>query len=259
MEPRNAVDMRFAMHTLTAAGGQPSPQLYARSIGVLYLIVIVVGFFAYGYVPGKVVSADVAVTARNILAHELLWRTGVVAGLIVVVAAVPQLLFEYLLLRPVQRNIALLAVLFNVVSLVIESVSALGDLGALAMVSGRDSLNGVATHQLQAWASLAIDLHDADLNISFLFFGCVCLLYGYLIFRSTFLPRFLGVLMTLAGLCYAGNSILVFLNLHVLPASGIPLLLVPAGLSELILCLWLLIIGVNVPKWHLQYERSSRP
>lgn len=235
-----------------------SPQLYARTIGVLYLIVIVVGFFAYGYVPGKVVSADVAVTARNILAHELLWRAGIVAGLIMVAAGVAQLLFEYLLLRPVQRNIVLLAVLFNMMSLAIESVSALGHLAALAMLSGQDSLSGVTTHQLQAWASLAIDLHDADLNISFLFFGCVCLLYGFLIYRSTFLPRFLGVLMTLAGLCYSGNSILVFLDLHVLPASGIPLLLVPAGLSELILCLWLLIIGVNVPKWHLQNARSGR-
>ena len=179
---------------------QPSPQLYARTIGVLYLIVIVVGFFAYGYVPGKVVSADVAITARNILAHELLWRTGIVAGLIVVVAATPQLLFEYLLLRPVQRSVMLLAVIFNVLSLAIESVSALGHLAALAILSGQDSLTGVTTHQLQAWASLAIDLHDADLNISFLFFGCVCLSYGYLIYRSTFLPRFLGVLMTLAGL-----------------------------------------------------------
>ncbi len=238
---------------------QASPQLYARTIGVLYLVVIVVGFFAYGYVPGKVVSADVAVTARNILAHELLWRAGIVAGLLVVVAAVPQLLLEYLLLRPVQRNVALLAVLFNVVSLVIESLSALGHLGALAIVSGQDSLNRVMAHQVQAWTSLAIDLHDADLNISFLFFGCVCLLYGYLIFRSTFLPRFLGGLMTLAGLCYASNSILVFLDLHVLPASGVPLLLVPAGLSELILCLWLLIIGVNAEKWHVLNARWSIP
>lgn len=231
---------------------QASPQLYARTIGVLYLIVIVVGFFAYGYVPGKVVSADVAVTAQNILAHELLWRTGMVAGLIVVVCAVPQLLLEYLLLRPVQRNVALLAVLFNVISLVIESLSGLGNGAALAIAAGRDSLQGVAPHQLQAWASLAVDVHDADLNISFLFFGCVCLLSGYLIFRSSFLPRFLGVLMTLAGLCYGGNSILVFLDVHALPASGVPLLLVPAGLSELILCLWLLIIGVDVPKWHLK-------
>ncbi|HZT05125.1 MAG TPA: DUF4386 domain-containing protein [Steroidobacteraceae bacterium] len=228
-----------------------SPQLYARAIGVLYLIVIVLGFFAYGYVPGKLVSANVAVTANNILAHEFLWRAGVVAGLIVVVCAVPQLLLEYLLLRPVQRNLALLGLLFNVISLVIESLSGLGHLAALAIVVGRDSLKGVAVQQLQAWASLAIDVHDADLNVSFLFFGCVCLLYGVLIFRSRFLPRFLGVLMVLAGLCYAGNSILVFLDLHVVPMSGVPLLLVPAGLSELILCLWLLIVGVDVPKWHL--------
>ena len=239
---------------------QVSPQLYARTIGVLYLIVIVLGFFAYGYVPGKLVSANVAVTANNILAHEFLWRAGVVAGLIVVVCAVPQLLLEYLLLRPVQRNLALLGLLFNVISLVIESLSSLGHLAALAIVAGQDSLKGVAVQQLQAWASLAIDVHDADLNVSFLFFGCVCLLYGVLIFRSRFLPRFLGVLMVLAGLCYAGNSILVFLDLHVVPVSGVPLLLVPAGLSELILCLWLLIVGVDVPKWHLwSAQRLGQP
>jgi hypothetical protein len=234
---------------------QASPQLYARSIGVLYLIVIVVGFFAYGYVPGKIVSADAAVTASNILAHEVLWRVGVVAGLMVVVCAVPQLLLEYLLLRPVQRNVALLAVLFNAISLVIESLSALGHIAALAIASGQNGLNGVAPSQLQAWASLAIDLHDAALNISFLFFGCVCLLYGYLIFRSGFLPRFLGVLMAIAGACYSSNSILVFLHLHVIPMSGVPLLLVPAGLSELILCLWLLIMGVDAAKWHRWYAQ----
>jgi hypothetical protein len=236
---------------------QVSPQFYARAIGVLYLIVIVVGFFAYGYVPGKLVSGDAAVTANNILTHSLLWRAGVLAGLIMVICAIPQLLFEYLLLRSVQRHVALLFVLFNVISLAIESLSGLGHLAALAIVSGQGSLSGIPVHQLQAWAALAIDLHDSDVNISFLFFGCVCLLYGYLIFRSTFLPRFLGVLMTIAGLCYGANSILVFLDLHLLPSSGIPLLLAPAGLSELILCLWLLIFGVDAPKWHRQYARSS--
>ena len=233
------------------SGAQASPQLYARSIGVLYLIVIIVGFFAYGYVPGRLVAADAAVTAHNLLGHALLWRAGVVAGLVVVVCGVPQLLCEYLLLRPVQRNVALLAVLFNMTSLVIESLSGLGHLAALSLVAGQETLRGVSAHELQAGAALAIDLHDADLNISFLFFGCVCLLYGYLIFRSRFLPRFLGVLMALAGLCYGANSVLVFLDLRVLPSAAVPLLLLPAGLSELILCLWLLVMGVDVPKWHL--------
>lgn len=230
-----------------------SPQLYARTAGFLYLIVIVLGGFAYGYVPGRLVSTDVAATGNAILAHESLWRAGVVAALIVVVCGIPQLLCEYLLLRPVQPSLALLGVFFNLLSLVIESLSNLGHLAALFILEGEDSLRVVATHQLQAWASLAIDLHDQAVDISFLFFGCVCVLYGYLIFKSGFLPRVLGILMMFAGVCYATNSLSTFLAVQIGPA-GFPWLLLPAALCELALCLWLLIPGVNVAKWH---ERES--
>ncbi len=143
----------------------------------------------------------------------------------------------------------LLAVFFNLISLAIESLSNVAYLGALFILKGEDSLNAVSTHQLQAWASLAIDLHDQAVNISFLFFGCVCLLYGYLIFKSGFLPRFLGILMAIAGLCYATSSLSTFLAVQIGP-PGFPWLLLPAGLFELTLCLWLLIPGVNVAKWH---------
>jgi Domain of unknown function (DUF4386) len=226
-----------------------SPQLYARSAGFLYLLVIILGGFAYGYVPGRLVSDNVATTGADILTHESLWRAGVVAALLVVVCAIPQLLCEYLLLRPVQRNLALLAVFFNLISLGIESLSNLGYLAALFILKGRDSLSAINPHQLQAWASLAINLHDQAVNISFLFFGCVCLLYGYLIFRSGFLPRFLGILIVVAGLCYTANSLSTFLAVHIGP-PGFPWLLLPAALFELVLCLWLLIPGVNVAKWH---------
>lgn len=231
------------------------PQLYARTAGALYLAVIVLGGFAYGYVPGKLVSASAAVTADNLLAHELLWRLGIVAALITVACALPQLLFEYLLLRPVQRSIALLAVFFNLQSLTVETLGNLGHLAALRILKAQGSLRGLPVRELQAWASLAVDLHDTTLDISFLFFGITCLLYGYLIYRCNFLPRFLGVLMTLAGLCYFSNSLLGFLNLL---APGFPWLLVPAGLSELILCLWLLTLGVNAAKWHAWTEVRIR-
>ncbi|MDE2235050.1 MAG: DUF4386 domain-containing protein [Gammaproteobacteria bacterium] len=225
-----------------------SPQLYARTAGFLYLLVIILGGFAYGYVPGRLVSASVVTTGSAILTHETLWRIGVVAALLVVVCGIPQLLCEYLLLRPVQRNLALLAVFFNLISLTIESLSNIGFIGALFILKGRDSLSAVNPHQLQAWASLAIELHDQAVNISFLFFGCVCLLYGYLIFKSGFLPRFLGILMAVAGVCYAANSLITFMAIHLGPA-GFPWLLLPAGLCELVLCLWLLIAGVNAAKW----------
>ena len=116
------------------------------------------------------------------------------------------------------------------------------------------SLNAVNPHQLQAWASLATDLHDEALNISLVFFGCVCLLYGYLIFQSRFLPRFLGILTGIAGLGYAANSLMTFMAIHPGPA-GFPWLLLPAGLFELVLCLWLLIPGVKLAKW----QERARP
>ena len=225
--------------------GPDSPKLYARAAGALYLVVIVLGAFAYGYVPGRLVTGNTASTAQEILAHETLWRVGILAALIVVACALAQLLFEYLLLRPVQPRVVLLAVLFNLLSLAIEALAALGYLAALHVLKGH-FLAGYSVAQLQSAALLAIDLHDITLNISFLFFGFTCLLYGYLIFRSRFLPKFLGALMALAGLCYLLNAALDFLN--VLP-SGFPWLLLPAGMAELCLCLWLLLVGVNVTRW----------
>lgn len=231
------------------------PQIYARAAGLLYLVVIVLGAFAYGYVPGKLVSGSASVTASNILSHELLWRLGIVAALILVACAVAELLFEFLLLRPVQRNVALLAVFFNLLSLAIEALGSLGYFAAVRLLEGQGSLSELPPHRLQAWASLAINLHDTTLDVSFLFFGVTCLLYGYLIFRSRFLPRFLGVLIALAGLCYASNSLISFLDLQ---PHGFPWLLLPAGISELTLALWLLVAGVNVQKWHEWSRRRMR-
>ena len=227
------------------SAAQGSPQLYARAAGALYLIVIVLGAFAYGYVPGTLLAASASASAHNILAHETLWRMGILAALVVVACALAQLLFEYLLLRRVQRQVMLLAVLFNLQSLVIEALASVGHLSALHVLKGH-FLAGYSLAQLQSAALLAIDLHDVTLNISFLFFGFTCLLYGYLILRSRFLPKFLGVLMALAGVCYISNASLDFLN--VLP-PGFPWLLLPAGIAELSFCLWLLVVGVNVTRW----------
>ncbi|MDE2195943.1 MAG: DUF4386 domain-containing protein [Gammaproteobacteria bacterium] len=228
--------------------GAISPQTYVRTAGLLYLIVIILGGFAYGYVPSRLISHDAATTANNILAHEFLWRIAIVSGLIMVICAIPLLLCEYVLLRPVHRAAALLAVFFNLISLAIESISGLGHLAALLILKGVDSMKAFDPGQLRALALLSADLHDYEVMVSFVFFGCVCLIYGYLIFRSGFFPRFLGVLMAIAGLCYLTNSLAGFLGLD-LAAGGFPWMLLPAGLSELTFCLWLLVMGVNAGKW----------
>ncbi len=115
---------------------EASPQLYARTGGALYLAIIVLGGFAEGFVLVKlVVSGDVAATAHNIMASAALWRLGVAGDFIVVILAVPLLWIEYLLLRPTGKNLVILAVLLNLTSLAVESVSKLFLLAIMPMLT----------------------------------------------------------------------------------------------------------------------------
>jgi hypothetical protein len=226
------------------------PQRYARTGGVLYLAIIVLGAFAEGVVTNKlVVSGDAAATAHNILAAPGLWRLGVAGDFIVVLCAVPFLWIEYLLLRPVSKQLVLLAVLFNVVSLAVEAISKLFLLLVLPTLGSADYLTAFEPQQLQVLASLALKSHDIAFNIALVFFGFTCLVDGYLIFKSGYLPRLIGVLMQIAGLsyliaCFAALFAPTFADL-ILPA-----ILLPPLIGESSFCLWLLVRGVNVAKWN---------
>jgi hypothetical protein len=235
-------------------GVENSPQRYARIGGVLYLAIIVFGAFAEGFVTNKlVVSGDAAATAHNILASPDLWRLGVAADLIVVLCAVPLLWIEYLLLRPVSKNLVLLAVLFNLVSLAVEAISKLFLLAVMPTLGDADYLRAFEPRQLQILASLALKSHDIAFNIALIFFGFTCLVNGYLIFQSGYLPKLIGILMQLAGLsyltaCFAALFAPAFADLI------IPAVLIPPLIGESSFCLWLLVKGVNVAKWR---ERVS--
>ena len=226
-----------------------SPQVYARSGGALYLIIIAFGMFAEGFVSGKlIVSGDAAATAHNILASPSLWGMSSVANLIIPVLAVPLLMIEYLLLRPVDRNLALLALLFNIVSLAVESVSKLFLLAVLSPLEGAQYLQAFSPQQLQALSFLAYKSHDVAFNIALIFFGCTCLVNGYLIFRSGYLPRVVGLLMQVAGAAYLTACFAALF------APGFydrifPVILLPPFIGESSFCLWLLLKGVDVAEW----------
>jgi hypothetical protein len=226
-----------------------SPQRYARIGGALYLAIIVLGAFAEGFVTNKlVVSGDAATTAQNILASADLWRLSVVGNLIVVLCAVPLLWIEYLLLRPVSKHLVLLAVFFNLVSLAVEAISKLFLLLVIPTLSSANYLRAFEPQQLQILANLALKSHDIAFNIALLFFGFTCLVNGYLIFKSGYLPKFVGILMQLAGLsyltaCFAALFAPAFADLI------IPAVLVPPLIGESSFCLWLLVKGVNIAKW----------
>src|SRR5262249_23008069 len=132
----------------------------------------------------------------------------------------------------------------------IEGINYLFHLAAVLILSGADFLKAFDPSQLHSLAFLSLKLFDNGYGISLVFFGFFCIFTGYLIFKSTFLPRILGVLMAIAGLCYLINIFVLFLAPSL--AHHFFYILLPAGLAELSLALWLLVKGVNAQRWKQQ-------
>jgi hypothetical protein len=233
------------------------PRRLARIAGGLYLIIIVGGFFAIGYVPAMlVVPGDVVATAQNIQAHELLYRLGLVAHLIILVCNIPLALIFYELFKVVSRRLALLVVFFTLVGTALEGANLLNQFVPLMLLGGGHYLSVFTTEQLQALAYMPLDMQAISYNIQQVIYAGYLLTAGYLIFRSTFLPRVIGVLLAIGGLCYLTYSFADFLAPG-FAAHLVPYIQVPSGVAELSLCLWLLVMGVNVSRWEKQASRAS--
>ncbi|WP_428718699.1 DUF4386 domain-containing protein [Undibacterium curvum] len=236
---------------------EQSPQVYARLWGVLYLLVIVFGGFAEGFVTDKlIVAGNVAASAQNILASPGLWSLGVAANLLVVVFAIPQLWIEYLFLSKVNKSLMRLSLLLGVVSLAVEAVSKVFLLLILPMLKSPDYLTAFDAHQIQVLANLALKSHNAAFNIALIFFGLACLVNGYLIFKSGYLPKFIGLLLQLAGVCYL---IACFAALFAPAFSNLltPFILIPPLIGESALCLCLLVKGVRLENAVLRTTTGS--
>ena len=226
-----------------------SPQVYARIGGLLYLVIILAGILGEVFIRSKLfVSGDPAATAKNIMASEELWRIGIAGDLVMHICDVPLMLIFYVLLRPVNKHLALLALLFNLVQTAVLVANKLNLLSALFFLGDAQYLKVFKPEQLQALSYLPIKLHGYGFGVGLMFFGFVCLVEGYLIYRSVYLPRFLGVLMQIAGVCYLVNSFALILSPW-LADSLFPVILLPPFIAELSLCLWLLVKGVNMPEW----------
>ncbi len=228
---------------------EASPRVLSRIGGVLYLIIIVGGLLGEAFIRGRlIVSGDATSTAANIRSLEWLWRFGIAAELFMLACTVALTLIFYILLRPVNRDLALLAVFFNLVSVAFEATNELRLVEALLSLGNAEYLGAFEPEQLYAMASLSLTSYGYGFGVSLIFFGCECLVLGYLIFRSGYLPKAIGVLMQIAGLCYLTNSFALLLA----PAIAdrlFPAILLPAFAGEASLCLWLLVKGVNVEKW----------
>jgi len=226
---------------------ETSPRLKARITGAFYLLTILTGIFAQGFVSGRlVVDGDAAATATNILTHRGLFQLGFAVYLIEMACQIAMTALFYDLLKPAGRSVSLVAAFLGFAGCVIKTFSRVFFIAPLFVLGGAHYLNVFSAEQLQALALLFLRVNDHGAAIALVFFGFYALLTGYLIIRSTFLPRFLGVLSVLAGLGW-----LSFLYLP-LGYRLFPYIAAFGILGAASLLLWLLVFSVNEQRWKEQ-------
>ena len=226
-----------------------SAKTYARIDGALYLIVIAIGLWGEALVREKlIISGDVAATTANIKSMESLWRFAIGAEILLLLLAVTSTWIFLILMRPVSADLAWLATFFNLISIAVEAGIQLNLISALFPLGNHAYLKVFTPEQLSTMAYLPLRLHDYGFGLSLIFFACFCLVMGYLIFQSGYLPKALGVLFQIAGLCYLINSFALLVS-PALADRLFPAILVPSFIGELSLALWLTIKGVDAVKW----------
>ena len=218
----------------------------ARMGGACWLMCFLTSAFALSVGTKLIVFRDAAATAANLLANEALFRSSTAALLVSGTFYVAATLFIYQVLKPVNRTVSLLAALFSLIGCAIGALSCLFDLVPFVLLKNTQYLTVFTLEQLQALALMFLNLRVQANNIGLVFFGLHCFGVGYLILRSSFLPRIIGALMVLAGLGW-----LTFLSPQ-LAHSLAPYNMMPGGIGELTLTLWLLARGVNVQRWNEQ-------
>ena len=231
---------------------ETSPRRKARITGVVYLLYFLTAVLAVFFMRGIVVDGDAAATAHNILAHEPLFRLGLATSLIATALYIAVTGLFYGLFKPVNRSVSLLAAFFSLVGCAILALSHLFDLAPFVVLGSAQYLSAFKVEQLQALTMMFLNFGAQTVNICFVFFGFYCLLIGYLIFRSAFLPRFLGVLMALAGLgwlTFLSPPLVTYLSPYNM-AAGL--------LGEASVFLWLLVMGVNVQRWKEQASAAPK-
>jgi hypothetical protein len=233
---------------MTDLNVETSPQWFARTGGALYLILIVLGSYLQMVMGKVIVSGDAEKTAANLTALESMWRWGIAAECIALVCVTGLAMIYFVLLRPVSRELNLLATFLRLVGIAIEATATLSLLSALFPLGNTAYLNAFTPEQLHTMAYLAIKSHGHSYGLALLFFGFTFLVHGHLISKSDYLPRVLGILIQVAGIGYLTNSLALYLA-PTFQARIFPAVLIPAFVAEGSLCLWLLLKGVNVEKW----------
>ena len=222
-----------------------NPNGTARAAGILYVFPFILSFVAIMLRDGLIVQGDATATANNITDSESTFLLSIVLDIVVQVVFIFLVCLLYWLLKPVNKNHAgLMATLF-LVSVPIAIYNMVNLLAALQVLSGADYLTAFTQAQLNAQAHHYIDLHEQGVMIAYIFWGLWLFPLGYLVYRSGFIPRIVGIFLMISCFGY----LMDFCTYFFMPDFDFAVNMI-TGWAELVLCLWLLIKGVNVEQWH---------
>ena len=235
---------------MTTQTDERSPLFYSRLAGFLYLLVVPLGIFSLSVSSGLLVAEDSAATANNIMASEMIFRLSIVSELLATLVMLFVVLALYRLLKPVNKGMASIMAILVMVAVPIAILTTLNEFAILQLLSGAEYLAAFTTEQLQALTLLFLHLHTQGGSIAFIFWGLWLFPLGYLVFKSGFFPRILGVLLMLACCGYLIDSFASFLGYSV----NLGLF---AAVGEVLFILWLLIKGVDTEQWRKRALASA--
>lgn len=233
------------MHTFEAmerTAGAPVI-LIARIAGVCWLTTIVASTIGMFISESLIVSGDAAATADNILTNKTLFQSAAAANLVATASYIGATVFVYELLKPVNKIVSLLAAFFSLTGCAVGAIGSLFGLVPFVVLGNAQYLKAFTPEQIQTLALIFLKVFGQMNNVGLVFFGLHCFFTGYLILKSAFIPRTVGVLMMLGGVSW-----LTFL---VPPVANFlaPYNMAPGAIGEISLTLWLIVKGVDVRQW----------
>jgi hypothetical protein len=233
-----------------------SPKKLARTTGLLILIMAVVGPFSLMIIPSQlVVPGDAGATAGNILESESLFQLGIIGHMIILFADIGVAILLFVLLKPVSKTLSLVAASFRLIMVAIRGFNLINYFIVLLLVNKADYLTVFDPNQLNALAMTFLNAFDSGILLDLIFFSGHLFFLGYLVFKSTYIPKILGILLIVASFGYLINSLtgLFWIEYKVFVNQIVTL---PNAIAELALMFWFLIKGVNVPAWEKQLGAS---
>lgn len=223
---------------------ETSVKTYSRAVGIFLILTMFGGWFGELYVPSQIMRGDAAEIAAQLKQNESLFRVGFAAYLVEAFSDLVLAWLFYVLLRPVHRELGLLSAFFGLVSMSLFAVTKMFYFSAPLFLKSK-YLSAFSSDQVNALAGAFLSLYGGLSGLFMLFYGTAWIIRGYLTFKSSYLPRFLGVLMAVAGAGFFAKNITKVL----VPPYSSEMLLAPMFLNVLVLAGWMLVRGVDRDKW----------